>query len=61
MSHPCIQDVVIGFFYESGKESLAQLSPNDFKTCVPEHAVAAAVTCVCILKLLLWLKSHNFF
>ena len=46
--HPCIRALCVEFFYgpAGGKEPLAKLFPEDFSTSIPEHAVAAAMTCV---------------
>lgn len=51
MAHPCIKALCIGFYYHGcGKprKSVAYAFRDDFKTSVPEYAVALAATCVSI-------------
>ena len=47
--HPCIRNLCVNFYYGNFTEPLARQFPDDFKTMVPEHAVAVAITCVCDL------------
>lgn len=61
MEHPGIAALCIEFYYGSagGKEPLAKLFPDDFSTIVPEHAVAAIMTCVSIGLSFLYPFSKN--
>ena len=57
-----IAALCIEFYYGSagGKELLAKLFPDDFSTIVPEHAVAAIITCVSIgLSLFYFFSKKN--
>jgi hypothetical protein len=49
MAHPCIKALCIGMYYHEGgkpRKSVAYAFREDFKTSVPEYAVALAATCV---------------
>ena len=48
LTHPCIGALCVQFYYGSagGKYPLAKAFPEDFRTSIPEHAVAVAMTTV---------------
>jgi hypothetical protein len=66
LEHPGIAALCIEFYYGSGggREPLAKLFPDDFSTIVPEHAVAAIMTCVrseCLFSPLFLLKDFKIY
>ena len=46
MMHPCIRQTCLDFYYESGRDALANDNLEAFKDSIPEHAVAIVATCV---------------
>ena len=48
LNHPAIEDLCVEFYYnpQTKCNSAARLFPADFTACVPENAVALAVTAV---------------
>ena len=44
--HPCIRQTCLDFYYESGRDTLANDNLEAFKDSIPEHAVAIVATCV---------------
>lgn len=45
MMHPCIRDLCIKFYY-GAKHPVAKVFSDEFKTIIPENAIALAATCV---------------
>jgi Domain of unknown function (DUF6532) len=61
LTHPCIGALCVQFYYGSagGKYPLAKAFPEDFRTSIPEHAVAVAMTTV-NTSVTLFAKTYNF-
>jgi len=43
--HPCIKDLCIKFSY-GARHPIAKVFSDEFKTMIPENAIALATTCV---------------